>query len=77
MGEVTSRCAARDQLDGWGTGTGNFDRGPVKSHEISQELLQDLPTGESRIQLSPDKDHGAELGLQSLWSRPYGVQGGL
>jgi hypothetical protein len=37
---------------------GIFDRGPVKSNLISQELLQDLPRGESRIQLLPDKGHG-------------------
>jgi hypothetical protein len=50
-----------------------FDRGPVKSNLISQELLQDLPRGESRIQLLPDKTM-AELGLQCR-SRPYGGQG--
>lgn len=43
---------------GWGTGTEIFDRGPVKSNLISQELLQDLPRGGSRIQLLPDKDDG-------------------
>ena len=37
---------------------GNFDRGPVKSNLISHELLQDLPRGESRIQLLPYEDHG-------------------
>ena len=42
----------------WGDRDGNFDRGPVKSNLISQELLQDLPRGESRIQLLPDKDDG-------------------
>jgi hypothetical protein len=35
-----------------------FDRGPVKSNLISHELSQDLPRGESRIQLLPDKDDG-------------------
>jgi hypothetical protein len=39
---------------------GNFDRGPVKSNPISQELL---PRGESRIQLRPWQNWGCNVGL--------------
>src|SRR5882757_3855941 len=58
----------------WRDRDGIFDRGPVKSHLISQEILQDLPRGESRIQLLPDKDHG-RIGVTKCRSRPYGGQG--
>jgi hypothetical protein len=67
MGRVTSRYAARDQ-----DRDGNFDRGAVKSNQISQELLQDLPRGESRIQLLPDKGHG-RIGVTMFHTAGRGV----
>jgi hypothetical protein len=67
MGRVTSRYAARDQER-----DGNFDRGAVKSNQISQELLQDLPRGESRIQLLPDKDHG-RIGVTMFHTARRGI----
>jgi hypothetical protein len=69
MGRVTSRYAARDQER-----DGNFDRGAVKSNQISQELLQDLPRGESRIQLLPDKRQWQNWGY-NLGLVPYSGQG--
>ena len=73
-GGVTSRYSARDQLDG---GDGILDRGPVKSNLISQELLQDFPRGESRIQLLPDKpwqNWGYNVGLVHTADRGVRIQ---
>ena len=68
MGEVTSRCVARDRT--WRIGTEILIEGPVKSNLISHELLQDLPRGESRIQLLPDKDPWQNWGCNV---GPYGA----
>lgn len=57
-GDVKTCSKRPTRPTGWGDRDRIFDRGPVKSNLISQELLQDLPRGESRIQLLPDKDHG-------------------
>lgn len=38
-----------NEINWMGDRDGIFDRGPVKSNLISQELLEDLLRGESRI----------------------------